>query len=331
MAKLHRITLNGQTLLARSGTRLLDAALAGGIDMPHDCRAGRCGACLTRIVSGITLGGETCQPGSVHACQAMVFSDLAIDLEPLPPVTRIRAHVAGIAEVGEDIAEVTLALAGGLEMRPGQFCRFRFGSLPWRPFSPTAAMASVSDDRHLRLHIKRVRDGRVTPEIGRGIKTGHRVAIEGPFGHAFLRPGLDSRLVLVGSGTGFAPVWAVAVAALRENPRRSIILLGASRRLAAFYMAPALELARRYPGVGILPVVEEPASYPGLLGGRAIDHLPRLCASDIVYAAGAPLLVEAVARKAVAAGAQFHADPFEASAPRGPSLLESARTWLAGV
>lgn len=80
MAKLHKIVLHGETFHARSGERLLDAALVNGVDLPHDCRAGRCGSCLLRVRSGITLGGETPQPGMVRACQAMAFSDLDLEI-----------------------------------------------------------------------------------------------------------------------------------------------------------------------------------------------------------------------------------------------------------
>src|SRR5690606_4295270 len=108
-------------------------------------------------------------------------------------------------------------------------------------------LTSVRDDGYLRLHIKRVRGGRVTPHLGRTIKAGHHVEIIGPNGRAFVRPAPEARLVLIGSGTGFAPVWAIAATLLREAPMhpRQIILAGASSTLDTFYMAPALEFARR--------------------------------------------------------------------------------------
>ena len=93
MSTLHQIEIAGGPRLrkfhARSGQNLLEAALTGGVDVPHDCRAGRCGACLTRVADGYTLGGETRTPGLVHACQALVFSDLTLKYEQLPPVTQI--------------------------------------------------------------------------------------------------------------------------------------------------------------------------------------------------------------------------------------------------
>ena len=334
MAKLHRITLAGKTFHARSGQTLLDAALANGVDLPHDCKAGRCGACLTRVRAGITLGGQSHQAGLIHACQAMVFSHLEIEVEQLPPIQRVRGRIVNITEMAEEIVELTIKPARALTMLPGQYCRFTFRGFPERPFSPTAAMADAREDGLLRLHVKRVRGGRVTPHLGHTIKPGHAVSIEGPLGHAFLRPGRTGRLVLIGSGTGFAPVWAVAAAALRENAARQVVLVAASRRLSSFYMGPALNVVRAMPSVKSIGCVEELLRRTGpFVPGRATDQLPPLDAADIVYAAGAPKVVEVAGKAASAAGAAFHADPFVVANEDPPgglaqSLVERARAWL---
>ncbi len=329
MAKLHRISLRNETFHARSGQLLLDAALVSGVDLPHDCRAGRCGSCLTRVRQGITLGGEARQKGVVHACQARVFSDLALEIEPLPPVENTPGKIVRLVALANDIVEVTIALDRKVQLLSGQYCRFSFRGYPARPFSPTAPLTAIADDRLIRLNVKSVRDGHVTPQLGKAIKPGHAVSVEGPFGHAFLRPNLTNRLVLVGSGTGFAPVWAVAVAALRENPARSIVLIAASRKASGFYMAHAMELASQFANVVAVAVIEDLTRDHGLIrAGTAIQHLPPLAASDIVYAAGAPSLVDTVGDAAGAAGALFYADPFEPVVRAAGSWVDMARKWL---
>ena len=52
MTRSNQITINGSSFLARHGELLLDAALSNGIDLPFDCRAGHCGTCCVRLVSG---------------------------------------------------------------------------------------------------------------------------------------------------------------------------------------------------------------------------------------------------------------------------------------
>lgn len=329
MPKLHTVSLGEDAFTARSGQLLLDAAMLAGVELPHDCRAGRCGACLVRLSEGITIGGETHQPGVIHACQARVFSNLAIEVEKVPPVTRVRGQVRHVVQLAEDIVEVAITPAQPMAILPGQFCRFAFRGFPARPFSPTVALDAIADDGAIRLNVKRLRDGRVTPLIGGRIKAGHALTIEGPFGHAFLRPALSNRLVLVGSGTGFAPVWAVAAAALRENPQRPIVLIAAARKVAGFYMAPAVELASRFPYVTVIPTIEELTRHHYMVAaGRALDHLPPLGPEDIVYAAGSPKLVDAVALRSASAGALLYTDPFEPAPPQATGWLETARSWL---
>lgn len=207
MAKLHRVTINDRTFLARSGQVLLDAALLAGVDLPHDCRAGRCGSCVCHVKSGITLVGNNAEAGMVHACQARVFSDLELAVEPVPAPTLVEGRVAQIGAIGPDIVEVTMRLAHAIPFLPGQYCRFQFRGFPERCFSPTASMKTMRTAPNvLRLHVRKLAQGRVTSHLGTRIGVGHRVSVTGPFGHAYLRPGNTRRLVLIGSGTGFAPI-----------------------------------------------------------------------------------------------------------------------------
>ena len=329
MTKHHRVTLNGQTFQARSGQVLLDAAMVAGTDIPHDCRAGRCGTCITRVTKGLTLGGETLQRGMVHACQARVFSDLDLSVEALPAVSQIQARIVSLVDVTPDVVELEIAPATRLKLFPGQYCRFAFRGFPERAFSPTAPLDGSEAGGNFRLNIKRVRNGRVSTNLGGKIKPGHALTIHGPFGHAFLRPRQSNRLVLVAGGTGFAPMWAIGDAALREHPWREIVLIAGARHVKQLYMLPALDLVRRFPNVTVIATAEAAQRAGPVVGlGRPSDHLPRLRASDIVYAAGAPAMVDAVAETATAAHATFYADPFEPAGGQAEDWITKAVSWL---
>ena len=58
MRKTCRVTLNNEPFLANCGDLLLDSALMNGVDLPHDCRSGICGACRVRLVDGRVFGGH---------------------------------------------------------------------------------------------------------------------------------------------------------------------------------------------------------------------------------------------------------------------------------
>ena len=332
MSKYRDVTVNGRTFRARAGDVLLDSALANGVDIPHDCRAGSCGSCMVRVAKGKTILGETHSQGMVHACQARVVSDLVIEVEDVPDIDITPARLVGLRELAPDIFELKIAPERSVCYLPGQYFRFTFAGFPARAYSATASLDGHLGGRLIHLNVKRVRGGRVTSALGTAIRSGHRLRMEGPFGQAFLRPGGKGRLVLAGSGTGFAPTWAIACMALRENRDRPIVIIAGARRLPGLYMRRMLGLVARLPNVTVIPTIEEgPSPYPSLRIGRIEDHLPRLAASDIVYACGSPRMVSALAGRVESAGATFFADPFESAPAEEPAGLLGMLKTLAGT
>ncbi|MCW2285395.1 3-phenylpropionate/trans-cinnamate dioxygenase ferredoxin reductase subunit [Rhodoblastus acidophilus] len=296
---------------AKPGENLLDAALMNGIDMPHDCRSGTCGSCRCTLSSGSVEGGETDSPGAVLACQAKVMSDLEIIVEETPPVETFGATVKALRDLSVDITEVTLAVKGFFEMLPGQYVQVKFAGFPARCYSPTAPLEGPVERGTIRLQIKRVRDGRVSSALGQSIRPGHKAKVVGPYGSAWLRPGQTNRLVLVASGAGFAPIWSIAHAALCEMPDREIVVVVGAGSVADFYMAPALWRLVAFPKTQVISVLRHAdRRHPDLPAGSPVDFIPALSSHDIVYACGAPRMVEAVGAIARASGATCHSDPF---------------------
>jgi NAD(P)H-flavin reductase/ferredoxin len=335
MRKSCRVHINDQEFTAQRGEVLLDAALLNGLDMPHDCRAGQCGTCKVTVLSGMTVGGECGERGMVKACQARVITDLTVEVEAVPDVLTTRGTVESVIPLAADVVEVSIRPHQEISYLPGQYYRFQFRGYPGRYFSPTAPMDQPFDGRSLRLHVRRVPDGLVSMALGEGIQPGHPVRLTGPFGTAYFRPDLANRLILVGSGTGFAPIWSIAEAAVEENPYREIVVVVGAKTIASLYMAPAFRRLKNYPGVQLIPTVtEKPAGVARIVRrGYPTEHLPALSADDIVYACGAPAMVDAVQQLALAAGSAFYADPFT---PQNGSydddgIVSRAIAWLGAI
>lgn len=329
MGKVCRLEINGSTISARRGDVLLDAALINGVEIPFDCRSGLCGTCRVRLLEGRVFGGQA-DAGTIYACQSRIVSDLRIAMEERPEAAVCSGVVAELLPLAEDMCEVCIELPEALEYIPGQYFSVKFRGFPARYFSPTAPLDWPSDEALLRFHITRLRNGRVSSQLGRRIRAGHRVKLEGPFGSAYLRSFYSHRLVLVASGSGFAPIWSIAEAAIKTEPRREIVLIAAARRLASFYMAPALRRLALFPNVTIIPVTTESQHVSmAVREGRPTDHLPPLTPDDIIFAAGAPAMVRTVAAIAASAGAKCYTDPFE-TAPQdaGSDLWSKVSAWL---
>lgn len=322
MSNFKNVTVKGRTFRVRAGDVLLDGALANGVEIPYDCRAGTCGTCMVHVAKGQTVCGETHTQGMVHACQARVVSDLEVEMEDVPEIDTARARLVGLRELAPDIVELQIAPEKSISYLAGQYFRFTFNGYPARAYSPTASFDGRIGGRVIHLNVKRVRGGRVSTALGTDIRPGHRLRIQGPYGHAFLRPGGTGRLILAGSGTGFAPIWAIACMALRESRTRPIVLIAGARRLSALYMKPALIQLARMPYVSVIPTIEEgPSPSTAIRLGRIEAHMPPLQPSDVVYACGSPRMVSTLAGLVEQAGATFYADPFESAGPDEPAGL----------
>ena len=158
------------------------------------------------------------------------------------------------------------------------------------------------------FHIRRYPGGLVSTQIGATIRPGHRVQVRGPFGGAFLREG-DGPIVLIGGGTGWAPIWSVAAAARREQRHRDLIVIAGSRDAEGLYMRRSLEWLIDDGVREVIATAEIGATDP-VLRGRPTHYLPSLGPEDTVYVAGPPPLVDAVKLKSRAAAARCYADPF---------------------
>ena len=331
MQKSRQITINGSSFLARRGELLLDAALSNGIDMPHDCRAGHCGTCCVRLVSGQVRGGEGSEPGIVHACQCRIVGDAVIEMGQPSGVRTVEGTLSSLRALSHQVMEVGVKTDRALPYHAGQYAQVGFSGYPSRPFSITHPLDGDPNNSTVWFHVRRMNDGRVTSSLGKRIKPGHRVKVSGPYGSAHFRPNLEGRLILVATNTGFAPIWSIAVAALRENPERRMMIIAGGRNIESLYMGPALMRLARFPNVLIVPVCSTQQTLTNaVLPGRPTDYLPRLLPTDVLYACGAPGMVDSIKSIAAGVGAVCYADPFLPTTDDKveESVLTRAVGWL---
>jgi NAD(P)H-flavin reductase/ferredoxin len=332
MAASHEVTINGDTFLARRGELLLDAALGNGIDLPFDCRAGHCGTCCVRLVSGEVHGGQGAEPGIVHACQCRIVGDVVIERDQGSGVRTVEGVLSSLRPLSPEVMEVGIRTDRALPHHAGQYAQVRFSGYPSRPFSITLPLRSNRTSSTVWFHVRRMKGGRVTSSLGTRIRPGHRVKVTGPYGSAHFRPNLDNRLILVATNTGFAPIWSIAVAALRENPEREVIVIAGGRGIASLYMGSALAQLARFPNVRVVPVCSSPQTVSAaVMLGRPTDYLPRLLPTDVLYACGAPAMVDSIKAMAAHAGVVCHADPFLPTTDDTveESILTRAMDWFA--
>ena len=335
MARNHQITIDGHSFLAPRGRLLLDAALSNGIALPYDCRAGHCGTCCVRLESGEVQGGEGSEPGIVHACQCRIAGDADIKTDKRSAVRTVEGVLGSLNPLSSEVMEVGIRTDRALPYLAGQYAQVRFNGYPSRPFSithPLLASQGNPNGCSVWFHVRRMKDGLVTPSLGNQIKPGHRVKLTGPYGSAYFRSSLDCPLILVATNTGFAPIWSIAVAALRENPERTLVIVAGARTMESLYMWPALQRLAGFSNVHVVPVCSTPqASTDAVNFGRPTDYLPPLLRSDVLYACGAPGMVDSIKSIAARSGAVCYADPFlpTTNYTVEEGVLSRATGWLA--
>lgn len=325
MARQHTLKINGQTVVADEGETLVEAALGGSLLIPTDCTAGQCGCCRVTIRAGAVDAQGTAEGDTVLACQARVSGPVTFEFEPLPAPVKRAGAVSEINELSPEMVEVVVKLRSPLEYRPGQYVRAKFSGFPGREYSPTLRMNGESSPDELLFHIRRIPGGLVSSEIGGAIDIGLPVSVQGPFGTAYLRQETGP-LVLVAGGSGWAPIWSLAIAARGEQRERELHIVAGSRDYENLYMRRALEWLIADGAANVIATTENGA-VESVKSGLPTQHLPAFGPDTTVYVAGPPGLVDAVKSRARDARARCHADPFVPNG-RKPTLFDNlTRRW----
>jgi CDP-4-dehydro-6-deoxyglucose reductase len=153
--------------------------------------------------------------------------------------------------------------------------------------------------------------------------------MEGPFGSFFLREEFNSPMVLLASGTGFAPIKALIEHMEHQGIQREAVLYWGCKSLSDLYQHEwALQASQRLPHLRYIPVLSEPkpedewTGRTGFVHQAVMQDCPDLSAHE-VYACGAPIVIESAQRDFTARcglkAERFYADSFTSQADRtGP-------------
>ena len=320
---------------------VLDAALAAGILLPYSCRSGACSTCKARVVSGTVDAGHSAAqiltPEEIHEgftllCQARATSDLVIESREIRlasdiQIRKLPSRVTSIVRPAADVAVLQLQLPATESFRfyAGQYVEIILKDGKRRSYSmanpPHAAAA-------LELHIRHLPGGLFTDHVfGAGatqMKEREILRVEGPFGSFFLREDSDLPIVMLASGTGFAPIKAIVEHMIHQNIQRPVALYWGGRRPADLYMNElAQQWAASLPNFKFIPVISDALPEDGWSGRTGFVHravmedFPSLMGHQ-VYACGAPIVVESARREFVAQcglpDEAFFADSFTSEA-----------------
>jgi CDP-4-dehydro-6-deoxyglucose reductase, E3 len=223
------LTFEGRDYELRPGESVLQGLARHGVGLPSACLAGSCQACLIRSVSGDPgpdarrgLKPTWQAAGYFLACLARPASDLAA--AGAGEDTRIAATLACVTPMGPRVLRVRVRPDRPLDYQPGQHVALSTEDGLTRLYSP-ASLPAESARTGLEFHVRVYQDGAMSQWLARALP-GAPLTVGSPGGECFYVPGdPDGPLLLAGTGTGIAPLLAVARTALAGRHRGPVVLI----------------------------------------------------------------------------------------------------------
>ena len=328
---------SGHQFSCEADETVLSAAIRAGVGLPYSCKSGACSSCKGKLVSGSvkhkayqsrSLTDEEAAQGFSLLCCAIPQGDLVVQAREVAgssdyPIKKMPSRVTTIEKVAPDVLVLTLQLPASerLHYRAGQYIEIMLRDNKRRSYSMASAPVEGGP---VSLHIRHMPGGLFTDQVFGTMKERDILRFEGPMGTFFLREDSDKPVVLLASGTGFAPLKAIVEHMINEQSPRPITLYWGARRPHDLYMdALCRQWAADLPQFTYVPVVSDAlpedawSGRTGFVHQAVIADLPDLSGHQ-VYACGAPVMVDSAKRDFVRQCGlpddEFYADAFTTEA-----------------
>jgi len=308
---------SGKTFQVREGENILVAALRQGVMLPYSCKNGTCGSCKGVLKSGevhypfhppLALEKSDFANGYALMCQAEPVEDLVIRVREIEAVRdlQVRMLPARVLEktlLAENVVRLQLKLPASqrLQFLAGQYIDVLLSGGKRRAFS-IASCPSLENE--IELHIRHVEGGDFTGFVFDELKVRDILRLEGPQGNFFVRNDqLDRPMIMMGGGTGFAPLKSMIENLIEHGDRRPIHLYWGARTRQELYLDELPEKwARDYDHIHYQKAISEQgddddkAGYKGFVHEAVIANHANLSGFD-VYMSGPPAMIETAKRE----------------------------------
>lgn len=294
------ILYESQHITLNTHENLLDGLERAGVEAPSSCSSGICHGCMAQALSG-TVPPDAQRGLTDHqrrlnyflTCQCYPEADLQFTLAGNLNA-RTAATLVDKRVLNQRVLRVRLQAE--IDWRAGQHI------ILWR--TPTRgrtySLASTPEEGFLELHVRRRPNGLVSHCLEHQLGIGEQIQISPATGDTYYSPAMPGQpLLLVGTGTGLAPLSGILKQALNDGHHGEIFLYAAAGEPHQLYLCDELNaLAEHHRDFHYYPVVHRNQNnLPNLLQGDLVDLIPRRhpkLRRFLVYLCGAPTMVEAL-------------------------------------
>ena len=303
--------VNKDTILEVSPSEtILERALKKGLNYRHDCTVGTCRSCRTKLLSGkveaitpfgYALSKDELETGYILACQALVKSDLEIEVDiggadNIEPVTQ-SAKLANMVSLTHDIKKITWEVKTPMTWRAGQYVNVRWNDGDQHRSYSFATAPSKEGSNQLVTFMRHVPGGALTDQFFLHDPAELKFEVNGPHGNFWLRDGKGPLLCIAG-GSGLAPIVSLLQDAANRKIRRDIILLFGARTKKDLYGEKDIATIRNAwtAGFKFWQILSEDKA-PDMRHGWVTDFIPealeKLGSEAQAYMCGPPPMIDA--------------------------------------
>ena len=334
---------SGRSFEAEPAETMLAAGIRQGIGLPYGCKDGACGSCKCKKISGTVthgphqdkaLSAQEEADGYVLTCCGTATSDVVLESRQVThagafPIKKMPARVATLEKLSPDVVRLKLQLPANdiIQYHAGQYVEFILRDGARRSYSMANAPHTLieSGAPMVDLHIRHMPGGKFTDHVFGAMKEKEILRIEGPYGSFHLQES-PKPIVLLASGTGFAPIKAIIEHMQFMGITREAVLYWGGRRPQDLYMDEWVKArCAEMPHLKYVPVVSDALPEDGWSGRTGFVHLAVLqdfadLSGHQVYACGAPIVVDSARKdfveKAGLPEHEFFADAFTSEADK---------------
>lgn len=240
-----------------SGLSILDSSIQLNIYLEHGCHQGECGNCKAKLISGKVKSktGAVIDTGDILTCISYPESDLILHATYFPELVDIKpvnlpCKVSNIQFINDEFAILTLRIPPHSKFKflPGQYI-----DLSCQGVTRSYSIASLlSTDYSFDLHIRLFENGQFS-HLLRNIQLNQVMQLSGPKGSFFIRQS-KKPILLLASGTGFAPIHAMVENLIAQKDEREIYIYWRLKNSSSLYMVNPFK-TKEFHNIKFIPYV----------------------------------------------------------------------------
>lgn len=316
----------GSEFNAQEGETVLDCLLREGEKVTNSCKSGICHSCLLKTNSKLDdisqkgLSTSKKDAGFFLSCQQKAQSGLEV-FRPDTSVLNTDGKITSQERISDSVVILEIETSSEYSFKAGQFTNIIREDGTCRSYS----IASQTGSNTLEFHIRKVPGGELSGWLYDNDLINEPVKLSEPLGECCLTNDMEGKdLLLIGVGTGLAPLYGVLKDSIADRKMGTINLLHGGLTVESLYLVDSLKsLEHEHDFFSYHPVFLKGDEKEGFRKGDLVDLIKKFDfdkSNTTVMICGDPQLVKNLKQEVFLAGVpskNILSDPFISHSTNG--------------